>query len=144
VIPLAVALTVNVHVLVTFVGFGKLNVIDVADPPDATVAVPAVEPLLVHVQTADCVQLIVTVAGTPELPAGSLSATGEPELVPPSGLNATLDLPRRSDIEIVPDALPARLRTFVWFNEICVVELSPSSTLTLAKDIAPVDGNVIY
>jgi hypothetical protein len=46
--------------------------------------------------------------------------------------------PRKSFIEIVPDGIPARLRTAVSFKEISVVLGSPNSTFTSAIVIVPV------
>ena len=70
------------------------------------------------------------------------STTGLPEDVPPSGVNATFGLPRRSFIEIVPDGTPANERTALSLSEIVAVAERPSSVLTCDMDIVPV-GNVM-
>ena len=88
--PPAVEVTLKEQDLTVVVGFGRLNVIDVAEPPVATVAVPAVEPVLVQVQTAVCEQEIATLAVPP--PASSDKMTRLPDDGPPSGVQVALAL----------------------------------------------------
>ena len=86
------ALTVQFVCLMVKPVFARANVIEPAAPPDATLAVPAEDPVLVQVQMADWVHWIVTVAFPPPA-AQSLSATGVPLDSPPAGVNARDDLP---------------------------------------------------
>jgi hypothetical protein len=72
--------------------FESENVIEAAEPPDATLAVPVEDPVLVHVQTAGCVHCMVTEALVPPA-ARSESVTGDPLERPPAGVNAIDDLP---------------------------------------------------
>lgn len=82
-----------------------LNVMLVAELPLAVSADPPV-PVFVQVHTADWLQVIVRLAF--KLPK-AFRYTGTPADVPPSGLNATSDVPKNLDMEIVPDAGTAPL-----------------------------------
>ena len=86
------ALTVQFVCLMVKPVFARANVIEPAAPPEATLAVPAEDPVLVQVQTADWVHWIVTVAFPPPA-AQSLSATADPLDSPPEGVNVTEDFP---------------------------------------------------
>ena len=128
----------KVQNLPVVVGFGRLNVIDVAEPPLTTVAVPAVEPLLVQAQTAVCEQEI-TILAEPPL-ASSDKTTLEPEDGPPSGVQvALLLLPYRFCKDIAPDATPANVRTAVSPRDMVAVLDRPSSVFTFASEMAPED-----
>ena len=109
----------------------------VAEPPLATEAVPV--PTSVQFQTADTVQLIVMLEVSCDW---SLRPTAVPAVVPPSGENTTLDLPRKLSIEIVPDGTPANVRTAVSPSEIVAVADLPSSVFTWPIVMVPV-GSVM-
>lgn len=59
--------------------------------------------------------------------------------VPEAGVKVIADLPYKLDIEIWPEAIPARFLTAVSPSDIVAVDDRPSSTLTFASDIAPED-----
>jgi hypothetical protein len=144
VIPPAVALTVNVADRLALLEDGKVKLIDVALPPDATEAVACVAPARVHVHVADCVQLMVLEA----LCGWTLKldrVTGLPALAPPAGVNVTFDLPRRLSIEIVvPDVAdtPASVRTADSLSEIVAVDDRPSSVFTSDIEMVPVGRGI--
>jgi hypothetical protein len=103
------------------------NVIDDAALPLVTLADPKVPLVRVYVHVTDWLAVMLALAFGPPVP---LTAVGEP-LVPPAGVYvAPADLPRRSFIEIAPDATPARVRTAVSPNEIEAVLDRPSSVFT--------------
>lgn len=103
-------------------------------------AKPKVLPDLVQVHVAFALQLIDTLAlNTPV----SDSNTGAPADVPPSGVNVTALLPRKSFIEIAPDGTPANERTALSFSEMVAVAERPSSVLTCDMDIVPVGKTIV-
>jgi len=52
------------------------------------------------------------------------------------------DFPCKFAIDIAPVGTPAKVRTAALFNEICAVELSPSSVFTWDIDICPLGKGI--